>query len=146
AVEELTQQEYKHGWVADLDMEIAPRGLSEDIVRLISKKKNEPEWLLEWRLKAYRHWLTMREPHWANITYGPIDYQAIHYYAAPKQEKGPESLGDVDPKLLDTFEKLGIPLAEQKRLTGVAVDAVFDSVSVATTFREELSKYGIIFC
>jgi len=110
AVEELTQQEYKHGWVADLDMEIAPRGLSEDIVRLISKKKNEPEWLLEWRLKAYRHWLTMREPHWANIHYGPIDYQAIHYYAAPKPKgPAPKSLDEIDPELRSMFEKLGFP-------------------------------------
>jgi len=146
AVEELTQQEYKFGWVTDLDMEIAPRGLSEDIVRLISKKKNEPEWLLEWRLKAYRHWLTMREPHWANITYGPIDYQAIHYYAAPKPKgPAPKSLDEVDPELRSMFEKLGISLNEQERLTGVAVDAVVDSVSVATTFKARLGELGIVF-
>jgi len=145
-VEEATQQEYKYGWVTDLDMEIAPRGLSEDIVRLISKKKNEPEWLLEWRLKAYRHWLTMREPHWANITYGPIDYQAIHYYAAPKPKgPAPKSLDEVDPELRSMFEKLGISLAEQGRLTGVAVDAVVDSVSVATTFKARLGELGIVF-
>ena len=146
AVEELTQQEYKHGWVADLDMEIAPRGLSEDIVRLISKKKTEPDWLLEWRLKAYRHWLTMREPHWANIHYGPIDYQAIHYYAAPKPKgPAPKSLDEIDPELRSMFEKLGISLAEQERLSGVAVDAVVDSVSVATTFKTRLAELGIVF-
>jgi len=146
AVEEFTQQEYKHGWVADLDMEIAPRGLSEDIVRLISQKKNEPAWLLEWRLKAYRHWLTMREPHWANIKYGPIDYQAIHYYAAPKPKgPAPKSLDEVDPELRSMFEKLGISLNEQERLTGVAVDAVVDSVSVATTFKARLGELGIVF-
>jgi Fe-S cluster assembly protein SufB len=123
----------------------APKGLSEDIIRLISGKKGEPDWMLEWRLLAYRNWLEMTEPNWANVEYEPIDYQDIHYYAAPKQEKRPNSLDEVDPKLLETFEKLGIPLAEQKRLTGVAVDAVFDSVSVATTFKEELKKHGVIF-
>jgi len=146
SIEARVLQPYKYGFETTIASDVVRAGLNEDIIRLISQKKGEPAFLLEWRLKAYRHWLTMSEPKWANITYGPIDYQAIHYYAAPKQEKSPESLSDVDPKLLDTFERLGIPLAEQKRLTGVAVDAVFDSVSVATTFREELSKYGIIFC
>src|SRR2546422_742432 len=146
SIEARVLQPYKYGFETTIDSDVVPAGLNEDVIRLISQKKGEPAFLLEWRLKAYRHWLTMSEPKWANITYGPIDYQAIHYYAAPKQEKGPQSLNEVDPKLLDTFEKLGIPLAEQKRLTGVAVDAVFDSVSVATTFREELSKFGIIFC
>src|SRR5216117_194698 len=146
SIEARVLQPYKYGFETSIDSDVVPAGLNEDIIRLISQKKGEPAFLLEWRLKAYRHLLTMGEPKWANITYGPIDYQAIHYYAAPKQEKGPESLGDVDPKLLETFEKLGIPLGEQKRLAGVAVDAVFDSVSVATTFREELGKLGIVFC
>ncbi|UCF40114.1 MAG: Fe-S cluster assembly protein SufB [Gemmatimonadota bacterium] len=145
AIDQQVSQPYKYGWSTDIESELAPVGLNEDIIRLISEKKKEPEWMLEWRLKAYRHWLEMREPNWANITYPPIDYQAIHYYAAPKQTKALESLDEVDPKLLETFEKLGIPLQEQKRLTGVAVDAVFDSVSVATTFKEELKKYGVIF-
>ncbi len=124
---------------------MAPRGLNEDIIRLISEKKEEPEWMLAWRLEAFRHWLTMTEPRWANVAYPTIDYQAIHYYAAPKQANAPKSLDEVDPKLLETFEKLGIPLAERGRLAGVAVDAVFDSVSVATTFKEELAKHGVIF-
>ncbi|MGD8726016.1 MAG: Fe-S cluster assembly protein SufB [Gemmatimonadales bacterium] len=145
AIDQHVKQPYKYGWSTDIDSELAPKGLNEDIIRLISEKKQEPEWMLQWRLKAYRHWLKMEEPTWANVTYPPVDYQAIHYYAAPKQQKRPESLDDVDPKLLETFEKLGIPLQEQKRLTGVAVDAVFDSVSVATTFKEELKKHGVIF-
>jgi Fe-S cluster assembly protein SufB len=145
AIDDHVSQPYKYGWSTDIESELAPVGLNEDIIRLISEKKSEPEWMLEWRLKAYHHWLKMREPNWANITYPPIDYQAIHYYAAPKKQETPESLDEVDPKLLETFEKLGIPLQEQKRLTGVAVDAVFDSVSVATTFKEELKKYGVIF-
>jgi Fe-S cluster assembly protein SufB len=136
---------YQLGWETDIESDKAPVGLSEDIIRLISAKKEEPEWLLEWRLKAYRHWLTMTEPTWQNVKYDPIDYQAIHYYAAPRQEKKPRSLDEVDPKLLATFEKLGIPLTEQKRLAGVAVDAVFDSVSVATTFKEKLREAGVIF-
>lgn len=144
-IEQQVNQQYKYGWTTDIDSELVPAGLNEDIIRLISAKKREPEWLTEWRLKAYRHWLTMTEPTWANVKYGPIDYQAVHYYAAPKQEKKVESLDEVDPKLLETFEKLGIPLAEQKRLAGVAVDAVFDSVSVATTFKETLAKHGVIF-
>jgi Fe-S cluster assembly protein SufB len=144
AIDQHVKQPYKYGWSTDIESELAPKGLNEDIIRLISQKKGEPEWMLEWRLRAYRSWLAMVEPTWPNVSYPPIDYQAIHYYAAPKQQKL-ESLDEVDPKLLDTFAKLGIPLEEQKRLTGVAVDAVFDSVSVATTFKEELKKYGVIF-
>jgi Fe-S cluster assembly protein SufB len=146
AIESTVLQPYKYGFVTDIDAETVPAGLNEDVIRLISAKKGEPGWLLEWRLKAYRHWLTLTEPTWANVKHPPIDYQAIRYYAAPKQEKQLESLDQVDPKLLETFEKLGIPISEQKRLTGVAVDAVFDSVSVATTFRETLAREGIIFC
>lgn len=146
AVEALTNREYKYGFVTDIEAETIPRGLSEEIVRTISAKKNEPEWLLEWRLKAYRHWLTMEEPEWANVHYPKIDYQDIIYYSAPKPKKKLESLDEVDPELLDTFAKLGIPLHEQKMLTNVAVDAIFDSVSVATTFREKLAKEGVIFC
>jgi len=145
-LEEVTQKEYKYGFYTDIETEMAPKGLNEDIIRLISAKKNEPRWMLEWRLKAYRHWLKMKEPNWANVRYNPIDYQEIYYYAAPKQQKRPESLDEVDPKLVETFEKLGIPLEEQKLLAGVAVDAVMDSVSVATTFQKELEKFGIIFC
>ncbi|MGH7568778.1 MAG: Fe-S cluster assembly protein SufB [Gemmatimonadales bacterium] len=146
SIEAQVLQPYKYGFVTDIESEVVPPGLSEDVIRLISVKKGEPEWMLEWRLRAYRHWLTMREPTWANVKYGPIDYQAISYYAAPKALPKLESLEQVDPKLLETFEKLGIPIEERKRLTGVAVDAVFDSVSVATTFRAELEKHGIIFC
>ena len=144
-VEEATGK-YKYGFVTDIEVDKAPKGLSEDTVRLISAKKNEPEWMLEWRLKAYRHWLTMEEPDWAKLNYPPIDYQDIYYYAAPKQADGPKSLDEVDPELLRTYEKLGIPLREQEMLAGVAVDAVFDSVSVATTFREKLFEAGVIFC
>src|SRR5689334_19439313 len=144
---ELTDREYQAGFVTDIESETIPAGLSEDVVRLISAKKNEPEWLLEWRLKAYRHWLTMKEPTWQNVHYPTIDYQSIVYYSAPKTKKdAPKSLEDVDPKLLETYEKLGIPLRERAKLAGVAVDAVFDSVSVATTFRAELEKVGVIFC
>lgn len=138
--------DYKYGFVTDVDMEMAPKGLSEDIVRFISAKKEEPEWLLDWRLKAYRAWLKMEEPDWAKVSYPKIDYDDIYYYAAPKSQDKPKSLDEVDPELLRTYEKLGIPLAEQEVLAGVegarkvAVDAVFDSVSVATTFREELKK------
>jgi Fe-S cluster assembly protein SufB len=146
SVQEIAQREYRAGFVTDIESESIPAGLSEDIIRLISAKKNEPEWLLEWRLKAYRHWLTMKEPGWANVRYGPIDYQSIVYYSAPKQKKGPKSLDEVDPKLLETYEKLGVPLHERARLAGVAVDAVFDSVSVATTFRDKLEQVGVIFC
>ncbi len=146
-IESLTSQPYKYGFVTEVESDQAPPGLNEDIIRLISAKKREPEFMLEWRLKAYRHWLTMREPKWGNIKYGPIDYQAIVYYSAPKSlKKRPRSLAEVDPELLRTYEKLGIPLREQKLLAGVAVDAVFDSVSVATTFRERLAAVGIIFC
>ncbi len=145
-IEQLATQEYKYGFVTEVEEELAPPGLNEDIIRLISQKKEEPTWLLEWRLKAYRLWRTMEEPRWANIKYGPIDYQAIHYYAAPKKGPRYRSLDEVDPKIRRTFEKLGIPLEEQKLLAGVAVDAVFDSVSVATTFREKLAELGIIFC
>ncbi|HTY42928.1 MAG TPA: Fe-S cluster assembly protein SufB [Thermoanaerobaculia bacterium] len=147
SVLELTEREYKAGFVTDIEAETIPAGLSEDVVRLISAKKNEPEWLLAWRLKAYRHWLTMKEPSWQNVHYPPIDYQSIVYYSAPKTKKdAPKSLEEVDPKLLETYEKLGIPLRERAKLAGVAVDAVFDSVSVATTFRAELEKVGVIFC
>ncbi|MBX3374674.1 MAG: Fe-S cluster assembly protein SufB [Phycisphaeraceae bacterium] len=139
-------QRYKYGFVTDIESDTAPPGLTESTIRLISAKKQEPAWMLEWRLKAFRHWITMREPTWPKVTYPPIDYQAISYYSAPKQSPGLQSLDEVDPKLLETYEKLGIPLEEQKRLAGVAVDAVFDSVSVATTFREELAKAGVIFC
>ena len=145
-IEELTRQQYKYGFVTDIESESIPKGLSEDVVRLISAKKQEPEWLLDWRLKAYRAWQTMKEPTWHNVTYAPIDYQDIVYYSAPKQKPKLDSLDQVDPELRRTFEKLGIPLEEQKLLSGVAVDAVFDSVSVATTFRERLAEAGIIFC
>ena len=145
-IEELATREYQYGFVTDVEQEMAPRGLNEDVIRLISTKKREPEWLLEWRLKAYRLWLTMKEPSWANIKYGPIDYQDVIYYAAPKNKPTLESLEQVDPEVRRTFEKLGIPLGEQKALLGVAVDAVFDSVSVATTFKATLAEQGIIFC
>jgi len=145
-IEQIASQEYKYGFVTDIEADQAPPGLNEDIIRLISAKKNEPAWMLEFRLKALRHWFTMKEPTWANVTYGPIDYQSIVYYSAPKQKKKLNSLDEVDPEMRATFEKLGISLDEQKRLSGVAVDAVFDSVSVATTFRAELAKVGIIFC
>jgi Fe-S cluster assembly protein SufB len=143
-VETLATQEYKYGFYTDVEADLAPAGLNEDIIRLISTKKKEPEWLLEWRLKAYRHWTTMTEPTWANVKYGPIDYQAICYYAAPK--KRPKSLDEVDPEILRTYEKLGVPLSERAALAGVAVDAVFDSVSVGTTFQKKLGELGIIFC
>jgi Fe-S cluster assembly protein SufB len=145
-IQDLTEQEYKYGFVTDIESETVPRGLSETTIRLISEKKAEPEFMLEWRLKAYRHWLTMKEPTWHNVHYPPIDYQNIIYYSAPKQKSAPKSLEEVDPELLKTYAKLGIPLAEQKMLAGVAVDAVFDSVSVATTFKAKLAELGIIFC
>jgi Fe-S cluster assembly protein SufB len=146
-LEQLANREYKWGFVTDIESEAIPPGLNEDVIRLISAKKNEPEFMLEWRLKAYRHWLTMSEPDWAQVHYPPIDYQSIVYYSAPKSRKdAPKSLDEVDPELLRTYEKLGIPLEEQKLLAGVAVDAVFDSVSVATTFREKLAEMGIVFC
>ncbi len=145
-VESLVGKEYEAGFITDVETDTVPPGLSEDVIRLISTKKEEPEWLLEWRLKAYRHWLTMTEPTWPNVHYPPIDFQAISYYSAPKsKEDGPKSLDEVDPKLLETYDKLGIPLREQEMLAGVAVDAVFDSVSVATTFKEKLADAGVIF-
>ncbi len=146
AIEALANREYKYGFVTDIEAETIPRGLNEDIVRTISAKKNEPAWMLAWRLKAYRHWLTMTEPEWANVHYPKIDYQDIIYYSAPKPKKKLASMDEVDPELIDTFAKLGIPLHEQKMLANVAVDAIFDSVSVATTFREKLAKEGVIFC
>lgn len=145
-LEQVTSSEYKYGFVTNIEADEAPKGLSEDTIRFISAKKNEPEWMLEYRLKAYRHWLTMEEPTWPNVTYPKIDFQDIIYYSAPKQKIAPKSLDEIDPELRETFEKLGISLNEQKRLTGVAVDAVMDSISVATTFKEELSKVGVIFC
>jgi len=157
-VQSLTQSGYKWGFSTDIEMDMAPKGLNEDIIRLISARKDEPAWLLEWRLKAYTHWLTMEEPNWAGVTHAPIDYQDLHYYAAPKKKAGPKSLDEVDPELLAMYEKLGIPLKERAILAGVelpegelperqvAVDAVFDSVSVATTFKAALTKAGVIFC
>ncbi|MEC7661545.1 MAG: Fe-S cluster assembly protein SufB [Pseudomonadota bacterium] len=146
-VKELEVDKYKYGFVTNIEMETAPKGLNEDIIRFISAKKEEPDWLLEWRLKAYRHWLTMDEPDWAKVGYDKIDYQDLHYYAAPKNIDRPKSLDEVDPELLKTYEKLGIPLKEQELLSGVvAVDAVFDSVSVATTYKAKLTEMGVIFC
>jgi Fe-S cluster assembly protein SufB len=145
-LEEITSKEYEHGWSVNLEADESPKGLSEDTVRFISKKKLEPEWLLEWRLKAFRHWLKLEEPKWPNVKYPKINYQDIIYYSAPKQKIAPNSLEEVDPELIKTFEKLGISLTEQKRLTGIAVDAVIDSVSVATTFKDTLGKLGVIFC
>ena len=146
-VKELEVDKYKYGFVTNIEMETAPKGLNEDIIRFISAKKEEPDWLLEWRLKAYRHWLTMEEPDWAKVGYDKIDYQDLHYYAAPKNIDRPKSLDEVDPELLKTYEKLGIPLKEQELLSGVvAVDAVFDSVSVATTYKAKLTEMGVIFC
>ncbi len=144
-LDEITQSEYKYGFVTDIETETIGKGLSEDTIRLISSKKEEPEWLLEFRLNAYRHWLTMKEPNWAHLNIPPIDYQDIIYYAAPKTKEGPKSLDEVDPELLKTFDKLGIPLEEQKMLSGIAVDAVMDSVSVKTTFKEKLAEKGVIF-
>src|SRR6188508_1687834 len=144
---DLVKRKYRHGFVTDIEQDTVPPGLNEDVIRLISAKKGEPEFLTEWRLKAYRHWLTMKEPEWAHVRYSPIDYQAISYYAAPKSTAdAPKSLDEVDPKLLETYDKLGIPLHERARLAGVAVDAVFDSVSVATTFKGKLAEAGVIFC
>ncbi len=146
-VESLVNREYQYGFVTDIPSEVFPRGLNEDVIRMISARKQEPAFMLEWRLRAYRRWLEMKEPHhWANVSYPPIDYQDIIYFAAPRTQKPLGSLDEVDPALLRTYEKLGIPLSEQKRLSGVAVDAIFDSVSVATTFKETLAKEGIIFC
>jgi Fe-S cluster assembly protein SufB len=146
-IHDLTSREYQYGFVTEIEQEQVPRGLSEEVIRTISAKKGEPDWMLDWRLRAYRHWLTMREPTWANVKYPRIDYQGIVYYSAPKQAGGgPKSLADVDPELLRTYEKLGIPLREREALAGVAVDAVFDSVSVATTFKGKLAEMGIVFC
>jgi len=145
-LEEITSKEYEHGWTVNLETDSAPKGLSEEIVRFISARKQEPEWLLEWRLKAYRQWVKMVEPKWANVSYPAINYQDIIYYSAPVQKVKPNSLNEVDPELIKTFEKLGISLGEQKRLTGIAVDAVIDSISVATTFKDKLSELGVIFC
>jgi len=146
-VQELVRKAYQHGFVTEIDTDTVPPGLGEDVVRVISEKKDEPEWMLEWRLKSYRHWLTMSEPSWAHVHHSPIDYHAISYYSAPKvRGDGPKSLDEIDPKLLETYKKLGIPLEEQMALAGIAVDAVFDSVSVATTFKDKLAKHGILFC
>jgi Fe-S cluster assembly protein SufB len=145
-VENLVNREYKYGFVSDIAADTVPRGLTEETIRLISAKKQEPDFLLQWRLKAYRRWLEMTEPHWSNVQYAPIDYQNIIYYSAPKSAKPLASLDEVDPELLRTYEKLGISLTEQKMLAGVAVDAIFDSVSVATTFKEKLKEHGVIFC
>src|SRR5205823_9711625 len=146
AIAELANREYKHGFVTEIEADTVPPGLNEEVIHLISAKKQEPKFMLDWRLKAYRHWLTMAEPRWPNVHYPPIDYQNVIYYSAPKPKIQLNSLDEVDPELRRTFEKLGISLDEQKRLSGVAVDAVFDSVSVATTFRAGLAKVGIIFC
>jgi Fe-S cluster assembly protein SufB len=145
-IEKMANQEYKYGFVTDVEMDTIPKGLNEDVIRLISQKKNEPEFMLEWRLKAYRNWLKMEEPHWPKVKYDPVDYQDLRYYAAPTKKEKLDSLDEVDPELLKTYEKLGIPLEEQKQLAGVAVDAVFDSVSVATTFKGKLAEMGIVFC
>ena len=146
AIESLVNREYQYGFVTDIESDTVAPGLSEEVVRIISAKKDEPEWLLEWRLKAYRRWLTMKEPHWPNVIYPPIDYQASRYWSAPTSIKPLQSLDDVDPELVRTYEKLGISLNEQKFLSGVAVDAIFDSVSVGTTMKEELAEHGVIFC
>ncbi|MBN2371113.1 MAG: Fe-S cluster assembly protein SufB [Vicinamibacteria bacterium] len=146
SLRELLNQEYKAGFVTDIEADAVPPGLDEDVIRSISAKKNEPDFLLEWRLQAYRHWLSMTEPKWANVLYPPIDYHSIVYYSAPKSHAGPKSLDEVDPRLIETYEKLGIPLRERELLAGVAVDAVFDSVSVATTFKEKLENAGVVFC
>ena len=146
-IEALLGRKYQHGFITDIESDTVPPGLDEDVIRLISHKKGEPEFMLQWRLRAFRHWLTMREPHWAHLRVAPIDYQSISYYSAPRSKAdAPKSLEEVDPKLLETYDKLGIPLHERARLAGVAVDAVFDSVSVATTFKERLGKAGVIFC
>lgn len=146
SVDHFVQQKYRHGFVTDIESETVPPGLDEDVVRWISARKEEPEWLLEWRLGAYRKWLKMKQPDWAHLKIEPVDFQAISYFSAPKSDKDrPQSLDEVDPKLLETYDKLGVPLHERARLAGVAVDAVFDSVSIGTTFRAELAKAGVIF-
>jgi Fe-S cluster assembly protein SufB len=146
AIEDVVKSEYEHGFVTEIESDTLPPGLSEGVVAAISERKGEPRFMLDWRLKAYRHWLTMTPPQWSSVHYPPIDFQAVSYFSAPKKKEGPKSLDEVDPKLLETYEKLGIPIEEQKALAGVAVDAVFDSVSVATTFREKLAEAGVIFC
>jgi Fe-S cluster assembly protein SufB len=145
-IEELVRSEYQHGFVTEIESETLPPGLDEGVVGAISRRKGEPQFMLDWRIKAYRHWQTMQEPKWSSVHYPPVDYQAISYFSAPKKKDGPKSLDEVDPVLLETYEKLGIPIEEQKALAGVAVDAVFDSVSVATTFRSKLAEAGVIFC
>ena len=146
-IKKLTERQYEHGFVTPIESDTFPVGLSEDVIRMLSAKKNEPEFMLEWRLQSYRHWLTMKEPNWAHLNIKPIDYQEISYYSAPISDADrPKSLDEVDPELLRTYEKLGIPLHERAALAGVAVDAVFDSVSVATTFKERLAEAGVIFC
>jgi Fe-S cluster assembly protein SufB len=145
-LQNLVNQPYRHGFVTDIESDMVPKGLSEDVIRLISTKKNEPEWLLEFRLQAYRHWLTMREPTWPNVKYPKIDFQDIIYYSAPRPKKKLNSMDEVDPELLRTFEKLGVPMHEQKALAGVAVDVIFDSVSVTTTYKQRLAEVGVIFC
>jgi Fe-S cluster assembly protein SufB len=146
-IEQIVGRKYRHGFVTDIESDTVPAGLDEDVIRLISRKKEEPQFLLDWRLRAFRHWLTMKEPKWAKVHHPPIDYQAISYYSAPKSRSdGPKSIEEVDPKLLETYDKLGIPLHERARLAGVAVDAVFDSVSITTTFKEKLAAAGVIFC
>ena len=146
-LKEYAEQEYKYGFVTDIESETLPPGLNEKVIKFISNKKGEPKWLTEWRLKAYKIWLKMEEPHWANVDYPAINYQGISYYSAPKNASdGPQSLDDVDPELIETYNKLGIPLEEQEILAGVAVDAVFDSMSVATTFKKRLAEKGVIFC
>src|ERR1700750_1076481 len=147
AITDLTKQDYKWGFTSPIESDFVPKGLNEDVIRLISAKKNEPEFMLEYRLKAYRHWLTMKEPTWQNVHYPPIDYQNLYYYAAPKAKgSGPKSLDEVDPEIRKTFDKLGISLQEQERLSGIAVDAIIDSVSLARTFKDKLKELGIIFC
>ena len=145
-IDKTIKEKYKFGFVTNIDQETIPPGLSEEVIHVISSKKNEPKWLLDWRLKAYRKWIKMKEPNWAKVHYSKIDYDLISYYSAPKKKKKLKSLDEVDPEILRTYEKLGIPIEEQKMLAGVAVDAVFDSVSIGTTFKEELAKAGVIFC
>ena len=146
-IDQLVDQDYKYGFVTDIESDTLPPGLNEDVIREISTRKGEPEWLLEWRLEAYAKWLKMTPPDWAHVDYPPIDFQSISYFSAPKQQgDGPQSLDEVDPALIETYNKLGIPLEEQKMLAGVAVDAVFDSVSVVTTFKEKLHEAGVVFC
>ncbi|MGN1063114.1 MAG: Fe-S cluster assembly protein SufB, partial [Alphaproteobacteria bacterium] len=145
-IKNLVEEKYRYGFETAIENQTAPKGLNEEVIRFISAQKKEPEWLLDWRLKAYRHWLGMQEPHWGKLHYDPIDYQDLYYWAAPAEKKSPQSLDEVDPEILKTYEKLGIPLNEQKALAGVAVDAIFDSVSVVTTYKAKLKQQGILFC